>query len=212
MSICSLLICSVYSFMYKKIYKPVSLTLTEAVSLPLHNVASVINNHFVEIDDSEKSLFFDIIPDEAMQHFSKYTVDPLKQDYNNGFICIFNENKLKENFTSYKKLYFKYAKLYSEDYINSFLSLTIPYWMPDRNLRWDYFNCGMNCPFIEKCYIVWSSYDEEKNEIIIQKLSNIGDLYIARKTNFLPRYREILDSIGTGKIMEKCLLFIFYFQ
>lgn len=212
MSLCSLLICSGYSFMYKKIYKPIPLTLTEAVSLPLHNVASVINNHFEEIEDSEKSLFFDIVPEKAMQHFSKYTVDPLKQDYNHGFVCIFNENNLKENFMSYKKMYFKYAKLYSEDYINSFLSLTIPYWMPDRNLPWDYFNCNINCPFIEKCYLVWSSYDQEKNEKILQKLSDISDFYIGRKTDFFPLYFNFLDNIGTGKIMERVPIIYFFFS
>lgn len=109
-------------------------------------------------------------------------------------------------------MYFKYAKLYSEDYINSFLSLTIPYWMPDRNLRWSYFNCGMNCSLIEKCYIVFSSYDEEKNAIIGQKLDKIGDLYIDRRTNFLPWYREFLYSIGVGKIMERVPIIYFFFS
>lgn len=212
MSICSLLICSAYSFMYKNIYKPVSLTLTETVSLPLHNVASVIINHFDEIDDSDKSLFFDIVPEAAMQHFSKYTVDPLKQDYNNRSICIFNENNLKRNFSEYKKMYFKFAKLYPEDYLNSFISLTIPYWMPDRNLSWDYFNCGLNCSFIEKCYMVFSSFDQENNNDVGAKTSNACDLYIGRKTNFLPGLHKFLDSIGIGKIMERVPVIYFLFS
>lgn len=212
MTLCAIFVYSAYSFAYAKIYKPISLTTTEAISLPLHNIAFVMHNHFEKIEEKEKSLFFNIVPQSSMQYFSKYTVDSLKQDHNNGLICIFNENNLKRNFSEYKKMYFKFAKLYPEDYLNSFISLTIPYWMPDRAIKWNYFNVGLNCSFIENSVFISASHDTEKNQQEYEKLDKIPNLFTGRTTNFFPQYQAFLDKIGTGHIMEKTPIIYFFYS
>ncbi len=205
------LIFSLSSFAYNKIFKPLPYTLTEAISLPLHNVATVIYNHPDKIDQNDKNLFFKVVPEKNMKYYSKFSVDPIKQDSSNAFICVFNEKYLKSHFSDYIHLYLKFCKKYIQDYINSFITMTLFYWYPDKELPWEYYNVGFVCPFIDGThYLSMCSYDNEQNNKLFRILDEKKfQLQDGRQFYFLPDFQYFLGSLGDFRL--KCLPFLSFF-
>lgn len=104
----------------------------EALSVPIQQIARVMNRHLSEISEEDRESVYNIIPEENLPGYIEVIADPVKS--------YFNTANLLENPVKYAKLWARFGLRYPIDYIDSFLFGSFAYIYPDTQYPiWDGF-------------------------------------------------------------------------
>ena len=105
----------------------------EPISIPLHQMASVVYNQ--EISDEDREFFYELVPQKAFDYYQIRSMDYAKIDLyftlDDKEIRYFNRENFANNKDEYVKLWKKWGRQYPLTYAAAFLNLNLPYWYPD---------------------------------------------------------------------------------
>ena len=103
----------------------------EALSVPIQQIASVINRRDETLTDGKKEIINKFLSyDTALNRYNPRWADPVKDTINKDYF--------EENLDEFRDLWFELLKEYPIDYVSAFLSLNISYWYFDSNTNGEY--------------------------------------------------------------------------
>jgi len=143
----------------------------EALSVPMQQIARVMNLSSGELPAATKEKIYELIPEEYIQLYVPYISDPVKSG--------FNSEVLKKDLGGYINLWFQLGLEYPGVYLDAFFGLSYGYWYPDASV--------VNSP----PYILYDGAFQE------HAYSTFG---IERNTLF-PAYDEFLRKVSFEKIL-----------
>lgn len=108
--------------------------ITEALSLPVQQVARTYIIHPESFEEEDKALLSELIPLEKIEPtFQGYTNDPIK------FVIQKNHKYIEENLSAYRNLWIKIGLRQPLSYLKAWIELTRGYWHGGYSYwRWDY--------------------------------------------------------------------------
>lgn len=148
----------------------------EMLSVPMQQVARVMNTRPEKVTEEEKELIYKVIPKEHIADYEPEVADPIKS--------YFNYNEFKNNLMTYIKLYLKLGIRDPRAYLESFLygSVGCVY------LGNTSFNDSM---------LVWTAFP------IYFPPDNQAEKFLSIDTkNLFPAYAEYREKIQTGKYLQ----------
>ncbi|MBR5969788.1 MAG: hypothetical protein IK016_05500 [Lachnospiraceae bacterium] len=94
----------------------------ETLSMPLQSMARTVNQRRDEIDEETLSLVEQYIPPETISQYLYFIADAVKNDA--------NEDMLRENLSSFFRLWLSLGLRFPDEYVESVAANTIGFWYP----------------------------------------------------------------------------------
>jgi len=154
----------------------------EMLSVPMQQIASVLNEHQYELSDEEIAVIADIMDiTTAGERFNPRYADPVKDHFN---ITNFNADVSR-----YAKLWAGLLARYPDHYVSAFLTLNLNYWYPDS----DFID-----PYSHRMYIESYIWDY--------------DFFKVERQSMLPGLLESYEKFASGAVPSEIPVFSVIFN
>lgn len=134
---------------------------TELLNVPIQQVACVYNRHEQTMDDEDKQAIYAYLPETLLQNYYPLLSDPVKLDASIGDGL--------PSIIGFLKVWARFLPQYFNDYVDSFLTMTLGYWFPGERFHSLVYN-GYDEPDTEETLgYLYTGFMEDINEDVHQR-------------------------------------------